>query len=79
VENPGREGGMDSFQATRSAELCPVTEYRADGTPLFTKLAFLKLMDELGLVWERGEMVELQVVSVGIPYAMESCRIPSYS
>jgi hypothetical protein len=78
----GKEGWIRSKPPDRkpgSAELCPVTEYRADGTPLFTKLAFLKLMDELGLVWERGEMVELQVVSVGIPYAMESCRIPSYS
>ena len=62
-----------------SGELCPVTAYRADGTPLFTRLAFLNLMDELGPVWERGEPVELQVVSVGIPYTLESCRQRSYS
>jgi hypothetical protein len=56
-----------------------VTEYRADGTPLFTKLAFLKLMDELSEVWERGEVIELQIMSVGIPYVLESCQVPSYS
>lgn len=66
-------------QKPESDELCPVTEYRADGTPLFTRLAFLKLMDELSPVWERGEVIELQVVSVGVPYALESCRVPSYS
>ena len=60
-------------------ELCPVTAYRADGTPLFTRLAFLKLLDELSSVWERGEVIELQVVSVGVPYVLESCRQPSYS
>jgi hypothetical protein len=62
-----------------NGELCPVTAYRKDGTPLFTRLAFLKLMDELGPVWERGETVELQVVSEGIPYKLESCLQPSYS
>ncbi len=60
-------------------ELCPVTSYRADGTPLFTRLAFLKLMDELGQVWERGEQIELQVISVPVPYRLDPCRIPSYS
>ena len=62
-----------------SGELCPVTAYREDGTPLFTRLAFLKLMDELSSVWERGEVIELQVVSQGVPYRLESCRIRSYS
>jgi hypothetical protein len=60
-------------------ELCPVTEFRADGTPLFTRLAFLRLMDELGAHWERGEILELQVISIGVPYTLESCRQPSYS
>lgn len=62
-----------------SGELCPVTAYRADGTPLFTRLAFLKLMDELSPFWERGEVVELEIVALGIPYRQESCRIRSYS
>jgi hypothetical protein len=66
-------------QKPESGELCPVEDYRADGTPLFTQLAFLKLMDELGPVWERGEVVELQVISMGVPYMLESCRQPSYS
>lgn len=66
-------------QKPKSDELCPVTAYTADGTPLFTRLAFLKLMDELGPVWERGEVIELQVVSVGVPFTLESCRIQSYS
>jgi hypothetical protein len=50
-----------------SGELCPVTAFRADGTPLFTRLAFLRLMDELGAHWERGEILELQVISIGFP------------
>lgn len=58
-----------------SGELCPVTAYRADGSPLFTRLAFLKLLDGLGPVWERGEVIELEVVSRGVPYRLESCRI----
>lgn len=66
-------------QTPGNRELGPVTAYRADGIPLFTRLAFLKLMDELGPVWERGEVIELQVVSVGIPYVLASCRQPSYS
>lgn len=62
-----------------SWELSPVTAYRADGTPLFTKLAFLKLMDELGPVWERGEVVELKIVSQGIPYPKAVCQTASCS
>lgn len=62
-----------------SGELCPVTSYSPAGTPLFTRLAFLKLMDELVPIWERGEVIELQVVSMGVPYAMESCRVQSFS
>ncbi|MBN3581966.1 hypothetical protein JYB64_06165 [Algoriphagus aestuarii] len=60
-------------------ELCPVTSYRANGTPLFTKLAFLKLLDELSPYWERGEILDLQIVSTGIPYQLESCLEQSYS
>jgi hypothetical protein len=62
-----------------SGELCPVTAYRADGSPLFTRLAFLKLLDVLSPVWERGEVVELQVMSQGVPYRLDSCRIRSFS
>ncbi|SEG15881.1 hypothetical protein [Algoriphagus boritolerans] len=78
----GKSGWIRSKSGDRNpeaGELCPVTEYRADGTPLFTRLAFLKLMDELGPIWERGEVVELQIMSVGVPYVLESCRVPSYS
>lgn len=78
----GKKGWIRSKAADQkpeSGELCPVEAYRADGTPLFTRLAFLKLMDELGPVWERGELIELQVVSLGVPYALDSCRVPSYS
>lgn len=66
-------------QSPASGELCPLSAYRADGTPLFTRLAFLKLMDELSPIWERGEVLELEVVSPGVPYRLESCRIRSYS
>ena len=78
----GEQGWIKSLgpdQCPSSEILAPVTDYRADGTPLFTCLAFQQLLDELGQCWERGEVVELQVVSVGIPYHLESCRIPSYS
>lgn len=78
----GEQGWIKSLGPDKppaSGILGPVTSYRADGTPLFTHLAFQRLLDELGLWWERGEVVELQVVSVGVPYQLESCRIPSYS
>lgn len=66
-------------QHPKTGTLAPVSTYRADGTPLFTRLAFQKLMDQLSPWWERGEVVELQVVSVGVPYLLETCRIPSFS
>lgn len=78
----GNQGWIKSLGPDKdptSGILGPVTSYRADGTPLFTRLAFQHLLEELGQWWERGEVVELQVVSVGIPYRLESCRIPSYS
>jgi len=56
----------------------PVTSYRADGTPLFTKLATGKLMERLEREWERGEIVELQIVSEPVPYLLESCLEQSY-
>lgn len=59
--------------------ICPVTSYRADGTPMFTRLAFLKLMDRLEREWERGEVVELQIVSEDIPYLLEPCLEQSCS
>ncbi|MBB6327846.1 hypothetical protein FHS59_003489 [Algoriphagus iocasae] len=62
-----------------SCSIYPVTSYRADGTPLFTKLALLKLIERLEREWERGEVVELQIVSEGIPYQLESCLQQSYS
>ncbi|MDF2159439.1 DUF5675 family protein [Algoriphagus sp. CAU 1675] len=60
-------------------ELCPFTSLRADGTPMFTRLAFMKLFDELNALWERGEIVEMQIVSSEVPYALETCQIASYS
>ncbi|MBN7813100.1 hypothetical protein J0A68_19250 [Algoriphagus sp. H41] len=66
-------------QAPGSGELCPVSAYRADGTPLFTQLAFLKLMDELEPVWEKGEVVELQIVARTLPYSQPTCRIAACS
>ncbi|MBC6365749.1 DUF5675 family protein [Algoriphagus sp. AK58] len=77
----GEQGGIKSLgpdQPPTSRIMAPVTSYRADGTPLFTRLAFQRLLDELGCWWERGEVVELQVVSVGVPYRLESCRIASF-
>lgn len=56
----------------------PVTSYRADGTPLFTKLATVKLMERLEREWEREEIVELQIVSEPVPYLLESCLEQSY-
>ncbi|REG77523.1 DUF5675 family protein [Algoriphagus antarcticus] len=61
-----------------SNSIYPVTSYRADGTPLFTKLAFLKLMERLEREWERGEIVELQLISERVPYLLESCLEQNY-
>lgn len=61
------------------AELCPVTNFNSEGIPMFTKLAFLKLMDRLNLFWERGEVLELEIVSEDVPYRLESCLEQSYS
>lgn len=69
--------GADQLPGT--FELCPVSCYRADGTPLFTKLAFQKLLDELGEYWGRGEILQLQIESKAIPYSYQACQIPSYS
>ncbi|WP_339707680.1 hypothetical protein [Algoriphagus aquimarinus] len=65
-------------QPLESSSIYPVTSYRADGTPLFTKLAFLQLMEMLEREWERGEIVELQIVSVPVPYLLKSCLQQSY-
>ncbi|PZX49969.1 hypothetical protein LV84_04159 [Algoriphagus ratkowskyi] len=65
-------------QPLESNRIYPVTSYRADGTPLFTKLAFLKLMERLEREWERGEIVELQIVSEPVPYLLKSCLEQSY-
>ncbi|TDK42049.1 hypothetical protein [Algoriphagus formosus] len=77
----GKEGSIIPKTAPHSPgifELCPVTNFRKDGTPMFTRLAFLKLMDFLTPFWERQEVIELQIVSYGIPYQLESCLSPSY-
>ncbi|GAB2493442.1 DUF5675 family protein [Algoriphagus taiwanensis] len=62
-----------------TAEMGPFTEFNADGKPTFTRLAFQKLLEELGELWERGEVVEMQVVGMGIPYSIEPCQIPNFS
>ncbi|MFC5624564.1 DUF5675 family protein [Algoriphagus winogradskyi] len=77
----GDKGKISSYQGEdklESSSLYPVTSYRADGTPLFTKLAFLQLMERLESEWERGEIVELQIVSEQVPYLLESCLQRSY-
>ena len=77
----GKGGKISSYRADEKLEsntIYPVTCYRADGTPLFTKLAFLKLMERLEWEWERGEIVELQIVSEPVPYLLESCLQQSY-
>lgn len=77
----GEAGKISSYRGDEkleSSSIYPVTSYRADGTPLFTKLAFLQLMERLEREWERGEIVELQIVSEGIPYLLESCLEQSY-
>ena len=78
----GDLGKISCYLGDSRLETCsiyPVTSYRADGTPLFTKLALLKLIERLEREWERGEVVELQIVSEGIPYQLESCLQQSYS
>ncbi|SFT46461.1 hypothetical protein SAMN04489724_0862 [Algoriphagus locisalis] len=78
----GEKGKISSYTGDERLESCsiyPVTCYRADGTPMFTKLAFLQLMERLENEWERGKIVELQIVSEGIPYLLESCLEQSYS
>ncbi|SFU01987.1 hypothetical protein SAMN04489724_3353 [Algoriphagus locisalis] len=79
VEEKGKISSYPGDEKLESYSIYPVTSYRADGTPLFTKLAFLQLMERLELEWERGEVVELQIVSEGIPYLLESCLEQSYS
>lgn len=68
--------GPDKLPTT--GVLAPVSSYRADGTPLFTKLAFERLLEELSHWWERGEVVELQVTGAGIPYRLIPCQMPNY-
>ena len=78
----GEKGRISCYLGDSRLESCsiyPVTSYRADGTPLFTKLAHLRLMERLEGEWERGEVVELQIISEGIPYLLESCLQQSYS
>ena len=71
-------GIREGEQKLESCSIYPVTSYRADGTPMFTRLAFLKLMERLEREWERGEIVELQIVSEQVPYVLESCLERSY-
>ena len=61
------------------SEMGPVTDFVGKGQPTFTRLAFQTLLGELGERWERGEIVELQVVGIGIPSPTKVCRIPSFS
>ncbi|WP_425638844.1 DUF5675 family protein [Algoriphagus yeomjeoni] len=78
----GEKGKVSHYAGDGKLEpntIYPVTCYRADGTPLFTKLAFFKLMEKLEAEWERGEIVELQIVSERVPYLLESCLEQSYS
>ena len=77
----GEKGKISSYPGEDKLEsnsIYPVSCYRADGTPLFTKLAFLKLMEKLEQEWGRGEVVELQIVSEQVPYLLESCLEQSY-
>ena len=60
-------------------EMAPVTEFQSGAKPTFTRLAFQKLLDELGNLWERGEVVELQVMGAEIPYRLSACRMPNFS
>lgn len=77
----GKKGKISRYVGEEKIEnqtIYPVTSYRADGTPLFTKLAFLKLMERLEFEWSRGEVVELQIISEQVPYLLESCLEQSY-
>ncbi|RIW12181.1 hypothetical protein D0X99_19690 [Algoriphagus lacus] len=60
-------------------EIAPVTEFKSGAKPTFTRLAFQKLLDELGGLWERGEVVELQVTGAEIPYRLSACPMPNFS
>lgn len=51
----------------------PLTCWRADGTPLFLKLAHLRLMEKLTLAWESGEEIELEIVCEPVPYRLQRC------
>lgn len=59
-------------------EICPVTFFRKDGTPMFSKLAFQQLLEKLTPFWEKGEVIELQIVSESVDYILESCLERSY-
>ncbi|MEB2778467.1 DUF5675 family protein [Algoriphagus sp. D3-2-R+10] len=78
IADKGKVARLPIGSSLASNTVYPVTSYRADGTPLFTKLAHLKLMERLEREWDRGEIVELQVVSEGVPYLLESCLEQSY-
>ena len=63
----------------RSGELCPFT-FLKNGTELmFTRLAFMKLIEALTPYWEAGEIVELQVIGKGVHYRRESCLMQQWS
>ncbi|MEB2778497.1 DUF5675 family protein [Algoriphagus sp. D3-2-R+10] len=78
IADKGKVARLPIGCSLASNTVYPVTSYRADGTPLFTRLAHLKLMERLEREWDRGEIVELQVVSEGVPYLLESCLEQSY-
>lgn len=51
----------------------PLTCWRADGTPLFLKLAHLRLVEKLERAWETGEEIELEIVCEPVPYRVQPC------
>ena len=68
----GRIIPMIKDSVLRKGCIYPLTCWRADGTPLFLKLAHWKLMERLTPAWETGEEIELEIVCEPVPYRVQA-------
>lgn len=76
-EGEGKIMPLISDSALKQGGIYPLTCWRADGTPLFLKLAHLRLMEKLSRAWEMGEEIELEIVCEPVPYRLQRCSVPA--
>lgn len=69
----GRIRSLNDDSVLQKGCIYPITCWRADGTPMFFKLAHLRLMDKMAQAWENGEEIELEIVCEPVPYRLERC------